>query len=344
MPFVRRSGSWLYVSDSTRLRHGAGTAARRRDDSLAQFPSETTSHETTSHETTSHETTSHETTPHETTPHETTPQMMIVPDISIAERERGDDVRTSGNHIHRSTRERTASHSRTRLHLSQRRALRLVASLPTIVRRLSGRAITAIRMPLLMERVRDLRRLSASTTLTSFGGGAAAGVLVMWFAGAQPALPGGPSTTQAVTLRPTLSPPDRPASPQNVQLAAEGMRPIVPRPVGYERPQRRLIRIVPPDPPASPRLFPGGLEKQRPRRVPPTGDRSHSDLHRRRTSVCKWSIRRFDAPYFAEPACWVTRCPHRGRRVSALVGLDPGCSESAGARIGDTRPRRSMTP
>ena len=162
--------------------------------------------------------------------------MMIVPGISIAVRERGDDVRTSGNHVHPSTGEPTASHSRTRSHRSQRRALRLVASLPTIVRGLSGRSITAIRMPPLMERVRDLRRLAASTTLTSFGGGAAAGVLVMWFAGAQPALPGGPSTTQAVTLRPTPSPPDRPASPQNVQLAAEGMRPLVPRPVGTSGP------------------------------------------------------------------------------------------------------------
>ena len=67
--------------------------------------------------------------------------------------------------------------------------------------------------------------IHVSTRLTSFGGGAVAGVFVMWFVGAQPPTSVVPSTTQAVIRQATLPPPDVPASASNVELAAEGMRP-----------------------------------------------------------------------------------------------------------------------
>ena len=57
-----------------------------------------------------------------------------------------------------------------------------------------------------MGRVRDVRRLATGRTLTAFAGGAAAGVLVMWFAGARPPLAFVPSTTRAVRHEPTHRP------------------------------------------------------------------------------------------------------------------------------------------
>ena len=170
--------------------------------------------------------------PSETPPDQPAVQMIIVPGISIAERLRGNDVGTSPNRVHDSKADlRTARRLGTRSRRSRRRALSLVAQLATGVRRLRG-SINAIRAPRMMGRVLDLLPLAGRTTLRSFAVGATAGILVMWFASAEPPLSVGPSTTQAVTLKPTPPPPDRPASVPNVQPAAEGMRPIVPRGVG----------------------------------------------------------------------------------------------------------------
>ena len=186
MPSAGRPDSWIILSGSTRFRNRAASACTGSDDSLSEFASETP-------------------------PDKTPVQMIIVPGTSIAERVSTADPRT-------------ARHVRTRSHRSQGRALRLVALLAAGVRRLRGRSIKAIRIPLLMGRVRDLRPLGGITTLRSFAGGAGAGVLVMWLFGAQPSLPVVHSTTQVLTTGTTPRPADAPASTPDIQLAAEHVR------------------------------------------------------------------------------------------------------------------------
>jgi hypothetical protein len=194
MPFVRRpDNTWVYLSGSG-LRNEAGTAARGNDDSLSAFASETT------------------------------PQVIAASDASIVARVRTHDDAASAKRIQNSTADlRTATHLPRRSSPSGRRALTLLASLAARIRRRLARSTTVIRIPLWMRRARDLRRFAASTTLPSFAGGAASGVLVMWLVSAQPPLPVVRSTTHAATPE-TTRPPDLPASPPNVQLAAEGIR------------------------------------------------------------------------------------------------------------------------
>ena len=151
---------------------------------------------------------------------ETTPQVITAPAASMR--------------IPHSTVDR---HTATRIpmgsHTSERRPLKLVASLATRVRGPRARSTEPIRLPSWMgRRVRDLRQLTRSSVFTSFAGGIATGALVMWFVGAQPPLPVvpsttqtvRPSTTQAVRPEPTPIPPDVPASAQEEQPAAESLR------------------------------------------------------------------------------------------------------------------------
>jgi hypothetical protein len=75
-----------------------------------------------------------------------------------------------------------------------------------------------------------MRRFTPSTRLTSFGGGAVAGIFVMWFAGvwfvgAQPSMSVVPPTTQAVIRQDTLRPPAVRTAAANVELAPESVRP-----------------------------------------------------------------------------------------------------------------------
>ncbi|MEO5740028.1 MAG: PEGA domain-containing protein [Vicinamibacterales bacterium] len=128
---------------------------------------------------------------------ETTPQTIVVPAASIVSRRRGNDVTASAWRIPNSR--------------FQPRALRQVAS-------------NAIRIPLWMGRVRDMRRLAKSTTFIAFAGGAAAGVLVRWFVGAQPPWVVAPSTIPAVKQQPAVLPPDLQASPPDLQPPPEATR------------------------------------------------------------------------------------------------------------------------
>jgi PEGA domain-containing protein len=94
---------------------------------------------------------------------------------------------------------------------SSRRIRNSTADFFTAIQRAAATLIAA-----LIRRRPDLRRLAASATVSSFAGGAVAGVLIMWFVGAQPPSPAVPSTTQSVALQATLPLPDRPALSSNV--------------------------------------------------------------------------------------------------------------------------------
>ena len=144
---------------------------------------------------------------------ETTPQAIVVPGVSASAK------RTPHSRVDL----RTATRIPTGSHTSQPRALRLVASLATRVRRPRAQLINAIRFPLWMGQVRDVRRLATAATLTAFAGGAAAGVLAMWLVGAQPPSAAVPSTIQAARQEPALPPPDV-LSPADVRPPAEGVR------------------------------------------------------------------------------------------------------------------------
>lgn len=160
---------------------------------------------------------------------ETTPQVITAPAASM-------------RIPHSTVDRRTATRLPTRSHKSERRPLRLVASLATRARGLRARSTESIRIPSWMGRVRDLRQLTRNTALTTFAGGIATGVLVMWFVGAQPPLPVVPSTTQAVRPEPTSAPPDVPALPQDGQPAAESLRASSPaRPSPFESSPRRPV-------------------------------------------------------------------------------------------------------
>lgn len=106
---------------------------------------------------------------------------------------------------------------------SERRALRLVASLATRVREPLRGATGAIRAPRWTEHVRDLRRFATNATLAAFASGATAGVLVMWLGGAQRPSPVEAAATKAVTVAPTPPSPHPPASTPDVQTTAESM-------------------------------------------------------------------------------------------------------------------------
>jgi hypothetical protein len=195
MPFVRRPDSWLYLSGSKGPRNEDATTAPAGNDSLPEFVSETI------------------------------PQPMAPPDAPIAPRARTKDVAASPTRIQFSTADfRTATRRPTSSQTSERRALTTFASLALRAQRLRARSIEAIRVPAWASRVPELRRLAASTTLASFGGGAVAGVLITWFVAAHPS-PVMPPTAQTVIQQTTLPAPDPRASPSNGQLAAEAVRP-----------------------------------------------------------------------------------------------------------------------
>ena len=214
MPFVRRPDSWIILSRPIKPRNTAATTPTCSDDSLSEFTSEAPR------------------------------QATVVSNVSLAEGAGRNDVTTSPTRIQDPTVElHTATELPTGLHTFERHAHRLVASLATYVRRPRTRSTWATSVSLWIGRVRNLRRPATSTTLSSFAGGAATGVLVTWFVGVQPPPTVVPSTTHAVTPKATLSPPDLPASSPDVKPAAEGMSasstsrpsPLVPaisRPVG----------------------------------------------------------------------------------------------------------------
>ena len=143
---------------------------------------------------------------------ETTPQAIVVPGVSASAKRTPPRVDL-----------RTATRIPTGSHTSQPRALRLVASLVTRVRRPRAQLINAIRFPLWMGQVRDVRRLATAATLTAFAGGATAGVLAMWLVSAQPPSAAVPSAIQAARQEPALPPPDV-LSPPDVRPPAEGVR------------------------------------------------------------------------------------------------------------------------
>ncbi|HEY0284462.1 MAG TPA: PEGA domain-containing protein [Vicinamibacterales bacterium] len=189
---------------------------------------------------------------------ETTPQEIVVPGISASPKR----TPPSRVDLHTAPRFSTGSHT------PQPQAPRLVASLATRVRRPQAQLINAIRFPLWMGRVRDVRRLATRTTLTAFAGGAAAAVLIMLLVGGQPSvgvqppMDAMPRTIQAARQEPALPAPDVP-SPQDAQPVAEGVRaestsppsPIVTtatRPIGTSGGASRATKPAPrPSPPAS---------------------------------------------------------------------------------------------
>jgi hypothetical protein len=194
MPFARRPDSWIILSRPATPRNRAATTDTCSDDSLSEFTSETPR------------------------------QAIDASNVSLAEGAGRNDVTLSPTRIQNPTVDlHAATHLRTGLHTFERHALRLVASLATYVRRPRPRSTWATSVSLWIGRVRNLRRPATSTTLSSFAGGAATGVLVMWFVGVQPPPTVMPSTTHAVTPETTLAPPDLPASSPNVQPAAERM-------------------------------------------------------------------------------------------------------------------------
>ena len=215
MSSAARPDSWIYLSDSTAPRRKVAAAANGSDDSLSDFASETT------------------------------PQAIVVTGVSASAK----------RSPHSTVDLRTATRFPAGSHTSKPRALRLVASLATRVRRPRAQLINAIRFPLWMGRVRDVRQLATGTTLTAFAGGAAAAVLVMWLVGARPPLAVVPSTIQAARQEPALPPPDVP-SPPDVQPSAEGVRadstsrpsPIVTaaaRPIGTSGGTTRAMKRAP---------------------------------------------------------------------------------------------------
>jgi hypothetical protein len=198
MPFTRRPDSWLHLSGSTKARHATSSAAPASDDSLAEFVSETT-------------------------------QPMAGPEASIAAPVRRNDA--SPTRIQFSTVDvRNAIRRPSGSQTSERRALVAVTPVAIRVQRIRTRLIEVARIPAWIRRVPDMRRLAPNTRLTSFGGGAVAGVFVMWFVGvwfvgAQPSTSVVPPTTQVQTRQAALSPSPVGAAASNVELAAEPMRP-----------------------------------------------------------------------------------------------------------------------
>jgi hypothetical protein len=195
MPFTRRPDSWIYLSGSPARRQRTDTAAKDDDESLSEFASETNH------------------------------QVKAAPDAAIAARVGTNDDTAPAKRIQNSNIHLQSSTPPTRSHTSERPRAQTSE-------RPRARSTEVIRIPLWTRRVRDLRRrIARSTTLTSFAGGAAAGVVLMWFVAAQSPSPVMPLTTHAVTAEATLRPVDHSISPPNVQLAAEGV-PATPQLVG----------------------------------------------------------------------------------------------------------------
>jgi hypothetical protein len=211
MPFTSRPDSWLHLSGSTKARHATSSAAPASNDSLAEFVSETT-------------------------------QPMAGPDASIAAPVRRNDAVPSPtriqfstvdvrNAIRRPTGSQTSEQAETKnVKRRTNRAIRRTFEHALFVFRssFSVRVIFAW-----TRRVRDMRRLAPNTRLTSFGGGAAAGVFVMWFVGtwlvgAQPSTSVVPPTTRAQARQAGLSPSPVRNAASNVELAPEPMRPSSP--------------------------------------------------------------------------------------------------------------------
>ena len=205
MSFARRPDSWLVLSRSTRPSKRAATTATDSDDSLSEFTSETAQ------------------------------LTFVVSNVSIAAGAGRNDVTTSPTRIQNPTVDRrAATHLPTGLQTSARQAVRLVASVATYLRRPGARSTWASRaasvflhgpasVSVWIGRLRNLRRPTTSMTLSSFAGGAATGVLVMWFVSVQPPIVV-PTLTHAVTPEATAVPPDLSASSPDVQPVAEGTR------------------------------------------------------------------------------------------------------------------------
>jgi PEGA domain len=117
--------------------------------------------------------------------------------------------------------EHTPTPAGARLHAPERR--KLIESLTAHVTNLRARVPRAPRMPMWIGRVRNVRSLSANTVL-SFAVGTVTGVLIMWFATAQPPTIVPPATPTPV-LEPASLTPGPPASPLDAHSAEENVSP-----------------------------------------------------------------------------------------------------------------------
>ena len=211
MPFDRRPDSWIIVSGSTERRERTAATATNIDDPLSEFTSETP------------------------------PPVIVAPESPVTTRPGSSDVTASAVRIQNSAVDqqratplptRSQSSRQTRLvesltaHVQKLRtratkARKLPISLTAHVRKLGARATKEQKLPLWIGRVRNLRPLQANTALVSFAGGIATGVLIMWFASAQPPPTVVPSATPPLALDTTASLPHFPASPADAQSSEE---------------------------------------------------------------------------------------------------------------------------
>jgi len=207
MAFTRRPDSWLHLPGSTQVANEISSAPRVSDDSLSEFISETSAQPVAK-------------------PHAS----MAVP-VSMY-----DVAPPSQTRIQFSTADfRSAIQWRAGSQPSERRrpltAAALMRRVAIRMQRLRARGIQDIRIPAWIAPAPDMRRFAPSTRFASFGGGAVAGVVFMWFAAAQPASPVVPPIAPAVARQAALPPPDVRTSVSNAPVAAEAPSPrVTPQP------------------------------------------------------------------------------------------------------------------
>ena len=192
MHSARQPNKWIILSDRTSSAKGTDAPDIRGDETLSEFTSETTAASNIEASVTA---------------------SAGSTGLKIAPRD------LSNFAVHEPAPIRSTSPAR--LHASARR--KLFESLTAQVRNLRARVARMPKVPMSIGQIRNLRRLPANTAL-SFAGGIATGVLIMWFATAQPSTIV-PPATPAPAQEPAVLAMGLPASPLDAHSAEEEVSP-----------------------------------------------------------------------------------------------------------------------
>ena len=158
---------------------------------------------------------------------ETTTQEIVAPTASVATTSNESDIAESAERVPSvEIRVEPAIPLPPRVHptYTRRRARRRFGALRTNLRKWRSSAEEAVGLLPSILRFGGARRLATTPTLTSFVVGAAAGVLIMWFAGLGAPSAVAPSTARMVSQQTALPTPALDSSPEAVQAATESTR------------------------------------------------------------------------------------------------------------------------
>ena len=250
------------------------------------------------------------------------------------------NVEAPGHHLNFTVHERTSipSASPARSLASARREL--FGSLTAQLRSLRARVARMPEVPMWIGQIRNVRRLPANTAL-SFAGGIATGGLIMWIATAQPSTIVPPATPAPVREPAVSAARGLPASPLDPHSAQENVRarstsqpPAIVSPAVTSG--RRNDVVDQPARPSRAKSTPAASRKNAARSPSATRNTSPGSYRGSlvltlratgRACVCERRTGRIDATHLGEPSGRIARGPHRSRRISALVVLDPGCRQ-----------------